>query len=394
MAKGFVTVIDDSFKPEDVEFPRRANWDPLIGPWGHHIVSKWHVVTRGLVPGIYPTWIDAAPQVQGVPESAFQSVPSRDTAVKIYMEAVANHQVEILARRRPRVSPAHTQHNVTSRLAVSPDPVSSQLYPRSLQGEPTRVLSASLSRINISNDAPGTPDSAWSRTNSPRPRRHGGHGSSDLLSPLNLAPAHALPIIHRSSSPDVRRPVPLGRSQSEGLVQSSGTEGVRSPDRPSRLEYTHQSTGSASPASFRSGSSGVFIGNRGHLKPFQSVTKQSPKSIVRSASAVDKKTLERGSPSPVSESKWSSPKVDKDHARIPSAHLQSPLPCDISKGTAWLSTSSSSRQSSRKAPPSPHRVIYPPNLDARSPSSQLPNLTSIPFGRPSPSAQPLTVATD
>lgn len=59
-AKGFVQALDsESFDAASVAFPLRADWDPIDGPWGHEVVStksQWHVVTCGLVPGIYPTW--------------------------------------------------------------------------------------------------------------------------------------------------------------------------------------------------------------------------------------------------------------------------------------------------------------------------------------------------
>ncbi|EFI28025.1 hypothetical protein CC1G_14521 [Coprinopsis cinerea okayama7 len=113
LRKGFVQVVhSNDFDAMSATFPNHVTWDPIHGPWGHNVVTNWwYVVSVGLVPGIYPTWIDAGPQVQGIPHAVHDKVRSKQEAVALYMERASSGHIRRLAQAPPESDLVRTSGN-------------------------------------------------------------------------------------------------------------------------------------------------------------------------------------------------------------------------------------------------------------------------------------------
>ncbi|KAH6914056.1 hypothetical protein BKA70DRAFT_653098 [Coprinopsis sp. MPI-PUGE-AT-0042] len=287
-AKGFVQALDsESFDAGSVTFPLRASWDPIDGPWGHEVVSaKWHVVTCGLVPGIYPTWIDAGPQVKGVRGSVNSTAFTRQEAESAYLEVANKGQIRVLARRSPPstsatyvsqapIQPSHTASgngnghttNVTRDAVRSPSKGLARESSLLFSNEPVEDACEAFRRVKISNDVHPSPDQLY---RAPDDRRVKVERVDSSRRAQPLAQSHSWPTI-RPASPDRRKPATvIARSHSDNLDQARIVYGSASYPLRRREERESGSKTSSSPSSRRSKTSGIIVGNPGHLKPFTS----------------------------------------------------------------------------------------------------------------------------
>ncbi|TFK21964.1 hypothetical protein FA15DRAFT_672004 [Coprinopsis marcescibilis] len=275
-AKGYVQEIGNGgpLPPYPPQAARDAARDlhPLDGPWGHNVQSNWYFVRHGRAPGVYPTWIDAAPQVKGLQECRFDGFEKVEggynEAVNRYEQAVARGVI-VRVREPPIYEPQ--QHFANNRVGDRVDRVStvplrkadsepSILFPQPASS-PVR-LHESMGNLSLGKQGPSTERNFY-------------------MTPASVKREN----VHSSPQVSYHRSLPVMQPASP-VAQSSFTRSHSERIEPRRLSeveppteysfspsmYRQSSTTAASPRS----PTQVTLGNPGFLKPWAAKPSQKP----------------------------------------------------------------------------------------------------------------------
>jgi hypothetical protein len=234
------------------------------------------------------TRIDAGPQVWGVRGSVHSTVPTRQDAERIYRDLQSSGQIRVLARRslpsrsatyvsqapvqQSRSPSGHGNGHATNDPRNPTRPLSKGLAREpSLLFSPDEPVEDAFRRVKISNDAHPSPDQPYRDD-----RRVKVERLDSGRRPQPLVQSHSWPTT-RQASPDERKPATgIIRSHSDNLDQPR--RAYVSVSAPVRRRDERESGSKSSSSSTRSKTSGIIVGNPGHLKPFTANVGRTPAS--------------------------------------------------------------------------------------------------------------------
>ncbi|KDQ57472.1 hypothetical protein JAAARDRAFT_69592 [Jaapia argillacea MUCL 33604] len=174
--------------------------------------TKWYVVIVGTAPGIYTTWLDVAPKVNGVPGAVHQGFAKEEDAIAAFERARVEGKIAVIGGQRGQGNVI--QNQFPGHLAASP-----------MTGVSMRVSSSD---------------------SSPAPPRQHGSLTATVHSPGTRARSDQRPVYlefdYSHTSPASSSP-PTGVTQRASLHSSPGPQ-VRN----SRLENSYSESFSSSPA--------------------------------------------------------------------------------------------------------------------------------------------------